>query len=176
MRTGIIAVIVGFLAAAGLALAQEAGPVAPLTAATAWTAGDFAEGEAQYAVACARCHETRGPLAAGVPGDNREAKVAWLWDFLASHNADDPAARADIIVYLLTISADTAWFVGDELRGEATYATACAQCHASSTRLAGRVPGDTREAKVAWLWDFLATHNAEDPEARADLIVHVLAE
>ena len=65
---------------------------------------------------------------------------------------------------------------GDAVRGETAYATACARCHASVSRIERRIDGTTPEEKQAWLEAFLPAHHAPDEAARADLIAFLLAE
>ncbi len=63
---------------------------------------------------------------------------------------------------------------GDAVRGEAAFAENCASCHASASRIMGRVEGDDDAAKSAALEELLPGHYAEDPEARADIIAFLL--
>lgn len=62
--------------------------------------GDPARGEAAYAATCAACHASIDRLARRLPKTDQAA--ASLDAFLAGHHAPDPAARADIIAYLLS--------------------------------------------------------------------------
>jgi mono/diheme cytochrome c family protein len=66
-----------------------------------------------------------------------------------------------------------AFAVGDPVRGEKAYATACAGCHASLARITRRIPGMTPQQKQDWLGAFLSNHNAPE-EIRADLIAFLL--
>jgi mono/diheme cytochrome c family protein len=62
----------------------------------------------------------------------------------------------------------------DAARGEAHYASACAECHASAARIARRIEGDTPDEKQDWLERFLAEHHAPAANMRADLIAFLL--
>lgn len=71
----------------------------------AWAAGDPVAGEAAYAKACARCHRSVDRLVPMIAGPDAAARSVYLDGFLADHKAPDPAMRADIIAYLLKVSA-----------------------------------------------------------------------
>ena len=75
-----------------------------LSALPAWSAGDAVEGEAVYQRTCARCHRSAERLVPLIAGPDRGATTAYLDRFLADHMAPDPAARADLIAYLLKLS------------------------------------------------------------------------
>jgi len=64
--------------------------------------------------------------------------------------------------------------VGDPVRGEKAYATACASCHASLARITRRIEGRTPEQKQVWLDGFLSNHHAPEESIRADLIAFIL--
>jgi len=67
-----------------------------------------------------------------------------------------------------------AFAVGDPVRGEKAYATACARCHPSIARITRRIEGRTPEQKQVWLDGFLSNHNAPEDTTRADLIAFIL--
>jgi mono/diheme cytochrome c family protein len=67
-----------------------------------------------------------------------------------------------------------AFAVGDPVRGEKAYATACARCHPSIARITRRIEGRTPEQKQVWLDGFLSNHNAPEETTRADLIAFIL--
>ena len=64
-------------------------------------AGDIERGETAYAEDCASCHRTPARFMANVPGEDDDARAAWLEDFLPEHYAPDAQDRADIIAWLL---------------------------------------------------------------------------
>lgn len=75
-----------------------------LSAQPVWSAGDAAKGEAVYQRACARCHRSAERVVPLIAGPDAASTAAYLDSFLADHKAPDPAARADLIAYLLKLS------------------------------------------------------------------------
>ena len=63
-----------------------------------------AKGEAVYQRACARCHRSVERVVPLIAGPDAASTAAYLDRFLADHKAPDPAARADLIAYLLKLS------------------------------------------------------------------------
>lgn len=84
-------------------LAAIAGPGAAeaATVEAALENGDAVRGTAAYASGCVGCHAAIGRLVQRIPGETSGDRASWMWTFLASHHASDPARRADIIAYLL---------------------------------------------------------------------------
>lgn len=63
---------------------------------------------------------------------------------------------------------------GDAERGATHYESACAECHATPSRIMRRVRGDDAEARAAALETFLADHYAPDAQTRADIIAYLV--
>jgi len=137
-------------------------------------AGDVAAGEAEFAGTCQGCHDVPDGLAALAAGDTIAEREDWLWGFLADHFAPEPAARADIIAYLVTFLDDEAVPEGDAEAGEMAYARTCVECHVSGVRVMQGVPGEDADGRAAWLWSFLAGHHAPDETRRSDIISYLL--
>jgi mono/diheme cytochrome c family protein len=166
-------------ALAGLGVTEESSSDRPVPNAAPPIRGDHVAGETSFAQQCARCHQNAAALAAVVPGADAEAKAAFLGNFLAHHFAPEPQERADIVAYLLHDELGSDFDVqmildmGEAGRGALAYATDCIGCHAVPARVIRRVPGDTEEARIGWLWAFLEGHHAPDQRRRANIIVHL---
>ncbi|TPE51441.1 hypothetical protein [Amaricoccus solimangrovi] len=79
--------------------------VAALGAAAPVLAEEMAEGQAIWSSACARCHRDPAALLRGLePG--AAARAAELDVFLARHRAPDPAKRAALIDWLLSLGGE----------------------------------------------------------------------
>lgn len=63
----------------------------------------LADAEA-FRINCAKCHARAQTVAKGLKGDTAEARRAALEAFLSTHHADDPAIRAQIAAYLVTLA------------------------------------------------------------------------
>lgn len=74
-----------------------------LSATPALAQGDAARGEAMYQTACAECHRNAERIASRVEGATEAERATAFEAFLPEHYAPDPAVRADIIAYLLTL-------------------------------------------------------------------------
>ena len=88
------------IARAGLLLATLA--TAPLRA----TAGDVAEGQAIWSSACARCHRDPEAVVRDLEPEDAAGRAAYLDGFLARHRMPDPAKRATLIAWLLSLTGE----------------------------------------------------------------------
>lgn len=79
-----------------------------------------------------------------------------------------------ILVWTVVATSWVAIAAGDATRGENVYATACAGCHASVSRIARGIVGSTPKQKAVWLELFLSEHHPPDIAARTDLIAFLL--
>jgi hypothetical protein len=58
-----------------------------------------------YKERCAKCHARASALASGLKGETKEDKAAALDAFLMKHHADDAQVRAELVAYLVGLSA-----------------------------------------------------------------------
>jgi cytochrome c len=82
--------------------------------------------------------------------------------------------RGVLVGLLLVASGSTLATAADPVEGERAYASACARCHASVSRIARRIEGGTESERAAWLGAFLTEHHAPDAAMRSDLIAFLL--
>jgi hypothetical protein len=67
---------------------------------------DFASGdELAFKEHCAKCHPRAGSIMRGFGGKTAEERAVQLDRFLKTHHAEDPELRANIINFLVALSA-----------------------------------------------------------------------